>query len=233
MADDLEVAGKASAVEVQGLIAELERAETAAEVRLVFDRAQALVDVAKRARVAEDQLRLYAEVSLRAQRRGGEMLKATPRAVGRDSASAPSLATLLELPHQKARHLAEDWLKVAEIPEYMFENYLARHDAIPTHKGLLRFRGPGPKRPAHRPRRDGAPSPEPVSEPRKGLRLVPDKETERPTAVHPSILAAQAEAWNACVAWFARHSAHDESDIFALAEAANPYDPPQAREGSP
>jgi hypothetical protein len=132
--------------------------------------------------------------------------------------------------------LAEDWLRVAEIPEYVFENYLAQRDKIPTYKGLLRFRGPGPKRPPGRPRKDGTPPAEASSEPRKGLRLVPQKDTEPverpPTSVHPSILAAQAEAWNACVAWFASQRDPRVPDLLLLeAEDANPYDHAITRPG--
>ena len=232
--NDLELAHNSSEVDVRGLVAALEQAHSVVEIRVIFDQAQAFVDVAKRARLADDQVRAAAVISLRAQRRGGELLKITPRAEGRPSADKPSLSTLLGLPREQARHLAEDWMKVAEIEEYVFENYLAQRDKIPTFKGLLRFRGPGPKRPAHRPRKDGSTSPAPTSEPRKRLSLVPQKESEPPaSAVHPSILAAQHEAWNACVAWFAARHPSMPEQMLAAAEAANPYDHPHTREGRP
>ena len=71
MSDSLEPLPPSAIEPVNRLLADLEAAKTVPEVRLIFDRAEALYDAAKRARVAEDQLRLYAAISLKAQRRGG------------------------------------------------------------------------------------------------------------------------------------------------------------------
>lgn len=230
-----ELARRASALDVRTLNADLEMAQTPADIKVVVARAQALHDVARRAQLADDQVKSVAAVALRAMRRGGEILNITPRAVGRSSAELPSLATLLEMPASKAKHVAEDWLTVAAVPEMIFEEYLRLPDHIPTRAGLLRYKQPKIKRPAHRPRRgqtfEPEPEPEPEPPPPTRLRVVPQKddEPEEPmeSSHHPALLAAQAEAWNQCVAWFARQTDPRVPDHLLLeAEDSNPYDFP-------
>lgn len=187
----------------QRLLRELEAATSATEVRLIVDRAEALKDVAKRARMTDEQLRLFAGLSLRAQRRGGELLRATPRSRG-GRGKLPSVAEVLDLPEHKAKHVAEDWLAVAEVPEDLFDTYLTRQGPVPTRAGLLRFRQPrGPRR------RPGRPPLQPVPEP-------PAWEVD-----------ARAQGWQEAVQWLAEHAVAGATvaECLGALEEANPYRP--------
>ena len=205
MTDALEPRASSAAIEpVTRLLADLEAAQTVPEVRLVFDRAEALYDAAKRARVSEEQLRIFAGVSLRAQRRGGELLKATPRSKGRPWHGQPTIAELLDLPASKAAHVAQDWLMIAQVPEDLFEEYVTK-PGLPSRAGLLRFGLRRPKRPPGRP--SGQPQ----------LRGVPD-------ARHWEA-DARAKGWQECVEWFAAQNGawRVKDACLQAAEAANPY----------
>lgn len=203
------------------LEAALEAATSPMEVRLIFDRAEALVDVAKRARMADEDLRRFVAVSLKAQRRGGQLLKETPRSKGRPWHGLPTIAEVMGLEPHRARHVAENWLAVAEVPDHLFEEYVARSGPMLSRAGLLRFRQHRPKRPPGRPRADGSP---PQS---ARLRAVPDSPVVRvppPPQADPN-RALKAEAWQECVEWFARQQGAWRVPVVCIkaAEAMNPY----------
>jgi hypothetical protein len=208
------------------LLAALDTATSPLEVRLIFDRAEALVDVAKRARVADEQLRAYVAVSLKAQRRGGELLKATPRSKGRPWHGLPTIAEVMGLEANKAKHVAENWLAVAEVPEHLFDEYVTRPGPMPSRAGLLRFRQHRPRRSPGRPRADGAPTAARQQHPSAGqrpdrLRIVPDRvDVEGDLARRH-----KAEAWQECVEWFARQQGtwRVVDACLQAAEAVNPY----------
>jgi hypothetical protein len=208
VSDSLEPLPPSAIEPVNRLLADLEAAQTVPEVRLIFDRAEALYDAAKRARVAEDQLRLYAAISLKAQRRGGELLKQTPRAKGRPWHGLPTISELLDLPPEKARHVADNWLAIAEVPEPLFEEYVTK-PGLPSRAGLLRFGLRIPKRAAGRP----------LGQPRQNpqLRGVPDPRHWENDA--------KAKGWQECVEWFAQQTGSWRvvDACLQAGEAANPY----------
>ena len=100
------------------------------EVKKVRDQAMA---VALYARQAKDQqmIQWATEIKIRAERRTGELLRATVKArqrqgKGRPQKNAPSdghLPTLIEL--GISEHQRDDWQKLADIPEPEFEHRLA------------------------------------------------------------------------------------------------------------
>lgn len=211
------------------LLTALESATSPHEVRLIFDRAEALVDAAKRARVADEQLRQYVAVSLRAQRRGGEILKVTPRSKGRPWHGLPTIADVMGLPPNKAKHVAENWIAVAEVPEHLFDDYLTRQGIVPSRAGLLRFSN-RPKRSPGRPRADGTP-PAPAAAPTP-LHAVPDDAptTRREQLDHPAFGRAlpdpRAEGWQACIDYLRERvpgRSRIPDGVLQAAEAANPY----------
>jgi hypothetical protein len=219
------------------LNAALDAASTPAEVRLIFDRAEALFEAAKRARVADEQLRAFAAVSLRAQRRGGELLQATPRAqTGMHVGQLPTIAELLGVPQNIARHVAENWLAVAKVPEHLFDEYVSRSERVPTRGGLLRYHQPRPRHPRQRPTAPHPATGEWRPHPSAGLRAVPDREPDRivpPRPPDPN-RALKAEAWQECVEWFARQRGtwRVVDACLQAAEAMNPYtDTPETSAG--
>ena len=187
------------------LVAALEAASSPREVRLIFERSEALIEVAKRARVAESDLRGYLVASLLAQRRGGEMLAAIPRArSGAHVGRLPTIEEILGLPLHIARHIADNWRTVAAVPEHLFTEYVTRETGpLPSRAGLVRYHQPRRKHPTPPPDR---------------LRVVPEPQPDPNRAL-------KAEAWLECVEWFARQmGTWRVVDVCLQAAAdANPY----------
>lgn len=100
--------------EAQQLLAE---AETVADAKGIRGRAEALRAFARQAGLGLEAQNRCAEVRLRAERRGGEMLASDPNlGTGKDT----TLVSFGLTPNQSSR-----WQQIASIPEDIFEEYVA------------------------------------------------------------------------------------------------------------
>lgn len=104
----------------------IEQARSIDEVKQIRDKAQALLAYAKQQRESHELQNSIAEIKIRAERRAGELLRETERAVPRgsnqfkevlpDETHPPTLEDL-----GISRKQSHQWQKLAELPESQFE----------------------------------------------------------------------------------------------------------------
>ena len=121
-------------------------ADSLPEVMRLINGAELAREYVKRANASEHAQREWAEYSLRAQRKAGEILRATPKAKGGGDQSTGN--TVLPVPTLKdvlgadtngeAKMKAARWQDVADIPAPVFEEYVANAAEL-TRSRLLRL----------------------------------------------------------------------------------------------
>lgn len=103
---------------------EIELARNIDEVKNIRDRAEALRTYAKQAGESLEMQNICAEIKIRAERKGGEILKETPREQGKrtDLTSSQDTTKLQEVDISKDQ--SSRWQKIADIPEEKFEQHI-------------------------------------------------------------------------------------------------------------
>lgn len=117
--------------------AEIERATSIDEIKSIRDKAEALRLYAKQAGESHEVQNRIAEIKVRAERKGGELLAAMAENGGRqsqggDRKSKSHDATLKLADLGISRTQSHRWQRIAAVPEDQFEDYIERHRASET-----------------------------------------------------------------------------------------------------